>query len=245
MAVLSSRLRGHYVAFTIRQLGVRRVGCGTCFAMVSSAMPRKTAQTTQTRRALVLGAAAAAAIWCTRRDSAFATLQLRTYMTVDERTGLRQGSSTSEIIMMDGLPTGAVLQLADGVPNLGGTKVGHGPPWATCFANVEVSSMRHDGKMSSSHVLEQWVMPAERQSTDTFKVWRSNMAEGPVNIRCSPTVLNNVDDIVCLECASASSEPLTPDQRKVSSASLVPDLQQCMKRSFDGTGFCKSASLVM
>eukprot|EP00929_Paragymnodinium_shiwhaense_P052835 TRINITY_DN2645_c0_g1_i1.p1 TRINITY_DN2645_c0_g1~~TRINITY_DN2645_c0_g1_i1.p1 ORF type:complete len:216 (-),score=40.43 TRINITY_DN2645_c0_g1_i1:463-1110(-) len=204
-------------------------------------------KTTQMKRATAF-VAAMAAVWCTSSNTSFTTLQLRGSLAVDEQTGVRPGlagGEGGEIIMAHDLPAGAVLQLGDGYPGLSGGRVGQGPPWATCFADVEVKSVHTDGETASSYVLEQWVMRGERQNTDAFKAWRDNMADGPVNVRCSPTALKDIEDVVCLECVSAGSVSFTPDQRMVSSAMVEADLQQCMKKSFDGTGFCKSASLVM
>lgn len=140
------------------------------------------------------------------------------------------------------------LQLASGFPGAAGRDVGQGPQWATCFASVESATLSEDGIQQSTS-LEQWIMRGEKQNTDSFKSWRERMAkgtDGPVNVRCVQTDLKSVEDVVCLECVShVGGLPFLPQTPIVPSGFLVSDLQQCMRRSFDGTGFCKSASVVV
>eukprot|EP00929_Paragymnodinium_shiwhaense_P057911 TRINITY_DN29000_c0_g1_i1.p1 TRINITY_DN29000_c0_g1~~TRINITY_DN29000_c0_g1_i1.p1 ORF type:complete len:231 (-),score=48.57 TRINITY_DN29000_c0_g1_i1:569-1261(-) len=140
-----------------------------------------------------------------------------------------------------------ITLLGDGFPGTLGPNVGQGPPWATCFADVEQKSTDQvDGTVTRSNVLEQWIMRGDRSNTDAFIAWRQRMAHGPVSVRCSNTNLKDAEDVVCLECVShVGGLPFTADSPIVPSGFIVSDFQQCMRRSFDGTGFCKSASLVL
>lgn len=147
----------------------------------------------------------------------------------------------------DNMLSNFTLQLSDGFPSVIGPDVGQGPPWATCFADAEQKvTDQEDGTVTRSNVLEQWIMRGDRSNTDAFINWRQGMSSGPVSVRCQQTNLKDAEDVVCLECVShVGGLPFTADTPIVPSGFIVSDFQQCMRRSFDGTGFCKSSSLVI
>jgi len=198
------------------------------------------------KKAMALVAAGASAVFVgSGLERAFATVSLAPRSGAAVSDGLLD-TKALRYYSSKGGASSFELQLATGFPDEAGPQVGQADPWATCFATVEGATMTADGTVQLSTSLEQWVMRGDRQSTDSFRAWRSRMANRPVDVRCSPTSLKNVEDVTCLECVShVGGLPFTADSPLVPSGFLVSDLQQCVRRSFDGTGFCKSASLVV
>lgn len=209
----------------------------------------KASRRSNMKKAVALAAAAATAGSGLQCAFNFATTSLTERPTfVDSPDGTRFGKAAKNFRSDNNYGSSNLdLQLSDGFPGSFGPQVGQGPPWATCIATVEgTASLTLDGIVERPNILEQWVMRGHKENTDAFMAWRERMADGPVNVRCSQTNLKDVEDVVCLECVShVGGFPFLPETPLVPSGFLVSDLQQCVKRSFDGTGFCKSASALV
>lgn len=116
------------------------------------------------------------------------------------------------------------------------------PPWATCYV---------EARLTTSSVLEEWVMRGERDVVASFSAWRRS-SEEPTSVRCVDTPAEDALRSECLECAAHGE---TRQKARVMPFAVTGHVSvegvltfstgasQCMESVARGQGFCKSGQV--
>ena len=112
------------------------------------------------------------------------------------------------------------------------------PRWATCFVRSEA-----EGRS----VLEEWQMRGERKIVESFRSWRQASAAGQVNVNCVEATHTADDDVMCMECLTASAAYPAGNVATLGApiTATFVGAQQCVASVLGGTGFCKSGQVVV
>jgi hypothetical protein len=130
-------------------------------------------------------------------------------------------------------------QLAEAAP-----ETALNPPWATCYVEAQ---------LTTSSVLEQWVMRGERDVVASFSAWRRS-SEEPTSVRCVDTPAEDALRSECLECAAhdevrqkAWGTPFAVTGHVSTEGVLTfsTGSSQCMESVARGQGFCKSGQVLL